>query len=109
MRHGSTRHAEYAGDVCVTVKAHATVEQLEVGLRHGCVENVFVDVVARTRMDEQDVVFKMAVRQSPQPLQPLRSNHFNCQRTTAAASSLNHSRISGSVQARSWLPTRVSH
>ena len=29
-------------------------------------------------MDEQDVVFKMAVRQSPQPLQPLRSNHFNC-------------------------------
>src|SRR5438128_11850889 len=78
MRHGSTRHAEYAGDVCMTVKAHATVEQLEVGLRHGCVENVFVDVVARTLMDEQDVVFKMAVRQSPQPLQPLRSNHFNC-------------------------------
>src|SRR6266852_2047670 len=31
------------------------------------------------------------------------------QRTTAAASSLNHSRISGSVHARSWLPTRVSH
>src|SRR5580704_7702758 len=30
------------------------------------------------------------------------------QRTTEAASSLNHSSISGSVHARSWLPTRVS-
>src|SRR6266550_461838 len=29
-------------------------------------------------MDKQDVVFKMAVWQSPQPLEPLRSNYFNC-------------------------------
>src|SRR2546430_16686881 len=95
MGHGSTRHAEYAGDVCVTVKAHATVEQLEVGLRHGCVENVFVDVDARTRMDEQDVVSKMALRQSPQPLQPLRSNHFNCQANHGHGSAVEPSKHLG--------------
>ena len=47
-------------------------------MRHGGVENIFVDVVAGTRVDEQHVVFEMAVRQASKPLQALLSNHLNC-------------------------------
>ena len=49
----------------MTMKTYPTVEQLEVGVRHGGIENVFVDVVARARVDKQDVVFEMAIRQCP--------------------------------------------
>src|SRR6202043_592786 len=53
------------------VKANSAVEQLEVGVRDGGVEHVLVDVIARAGMDQEDVLFDVAVRESPQPFKPL--------------------------------------
>ena len=60
------------------VKADAAIEQLEVGMCDRGIEHVFIDVVARAGMNQQHVMFKMAVWQPPQPRQPLLSNHLNC-------------------------------
>src|SRR5438477_8237915 len=62
----------------MAMKADAAVEQFEVRMRHRGVEHVFINVVARTGVDEQHTMFEMAVRQSPQPLQPLLSYDLNC-------------------------------
>jgi hypothetical protein len=60
------------------VKADAAVEELEIRMRYGGVENVLIDVVARARVNQEDVMLKVAVRQPPQPFEPLLPYNLNC-------------------------------
>ena len=62
----------------VAVEANASVKQLEVGVSDRRVQDVLVDVVARTCMHEQHVMVKVAIRKAPQPVQPFQSDDLNC-------------------------------
>ena len=78
VRHRPIRHPKDSGHMRVAVKAHRAFEKFEVGVSHFRVENVLIDVIARTGMYQQHVVLDVAVRQPPQPFQPLLSDHLNC-------------------------------
>src|SRR5206468_1555760 len=52
----AVREAEYARHVRVAVKAQLAAQQLEVCMRDRTVEDVFVDVIARAGVDQQDVL-----------------------------------------------------
>src|ERR1700687_2516865 len=59
---------KYSRHVRMTVKTQTTVQQLEVRVRHGSVENVLIDVIARTCVYEENILLDMAVRQTAKPL-----------------------------------------
>jgi hypothetical protein len=62
----------------MAVEAHSTVEQLEVCECNPCVEDVFVNVVARAGVDEKHVVLNVAVWQSSQPRDSVLADGVNC-------------------------------
>src|SRR5579859_2756343 len=68
---------EYPRHVGVAVKADLILEQLQVGVGHGGVEHIFVDVIAGACMDEQDLLLGLALRQIAKPIKPLLVDHFH--------------------------------
>src|SRR5256885_16315287 len=77
VRYDTFRNPKAPSHARVTMKAAPAVKQLEVRMCHRGVEHVFINMVARTGVNVQNVVFEMAVRQAPQPFQPLLSYHLN--------------------------------
>jgi hypothetical protein len=61
VRHSAIRKPKDPRHVRVTMKADPAVKQLEVRVCHRGVEHVFINMVARTGVTEQNVVFEMAV------------------------------------------------
>src|SRR5438046_3534722 len=73
----AVREAEYARHVRVAVKAQLAAQQLEVSVRDRTVEDVFVNVIARAGVDQQDVLLGVAVRQIAQPLETFWADHVD--------------------------------
>jgi hypothetical protein len=55
----------------MTVKTQTTVEELKVRVRHSRVEYVLIDVIARTRVYQENIFLDMAVRQEAKPLETI--------------------------------------
>ncbi len=62
MSHLPVGQPEYAGNMRVSVETDAAIEKFEVRERHCGIEDVFVNVVTRTGVDEQNVMFDVALR-----------------------------------------------
>jgi len=62
----------------MSVKTDSAIQKLKVRKRNRGVENVLINVVARTGMDEKHVVLNVAVWQSSQPRDSVLADGVNC-------------------------------